>query len=114
GRLRVADLVARRQRPSVLGGRPRPKVATHVEIDNEASDTHTVIDVYAQDRIGLLYSITNALAATGLTIALAKITTKGDRAEDVFYVTDIFGHKITSPSKLEDIRTALRAAITGA
>ena len=113
GRLRVADLVARRQRPSVLGGRPRPKVATHVEIDNEASDTHTVIDVYAPDRIGLLYSITNALAATGLTIALAKVTTKGDRAEDVFYVTDIFGHKITSPSKLEDIRAAVRAAITG-
>ncbi len=114
GRLRVADLVARRQRPSVLGGRPRPKVATSIEIDNEASDTHTVIDVYAQDRIGLLYSITSALAHLGLTIALAKITTKGDRAEDVFYVSDIFGQKITSPSRLEDVRASLQTAITGA
>lgn len=114
GRLRVADLVARRQRPSVLGGRPRPKVATSIQVDNEASDMYSVIDVYAQDRIGLLYSITSALASLGLTIALAKITTKGDRAEDVFYVTDIFGQKVTSPSKLEDIRSTLAAAITGA
>jgi UTP:GlnB (protein PII) uridylyltransferase len=64
--------------------------------------------------VSFLYSITSALAGTGLTIALAKITTKGDRAEDVFYVTDIFGQKVTSPSKLEDIRASLQTAITGA
>ncbi len=112
GRLRVADLVARHRRPTLLSGRPRPKVATSVEIDNEASDAYTVIDVYAQDRIGLLYSITSALASLGLTIAISKITTKGDKAEDVFYVSDIFGQKITSPQRLEDIRTALERAIS--
>jgi [protein-PII] uridylyltransferase len=114
GRLRVADLVARRQRPSVLGVRPRPKVATSIEIDNEASDAYTVIDVYAQDRVGLLYAITNTLASLGLTIAISKVMTKGDKAEDVFYVSDIFGQRITSPRKLEDIRIALEQAINGA
>jgi [protein-PII] uridylyltransferase len=113
GRLRVADLVARRQRPSVVGPRARPKVATSVEIDNGASDHYTVIDVYAQDRLGLLYSITSTLARLGLTIGLSKVTTKGDRAEDVFYVTDIFGHKVTSPQKLEEIKSRLVAAISG-
>ncbi|HWP33957.1 MAG TPA: [protein-PII] uridylyltransferase [Thermodesulfobacteriota bacterium] len=111
GRLDVDELVARRRRPSILGARPRPRVATAIEIDNEASDEYTVIDVYTQDRVGLLYSITRTLASLGLTIATSKISTKGDKAEDVFYVTDVAGHKVTSPQRLEDIRAALEQAV---
>ena len=50
------------------------------------------------DRIGLLYDLTEALFGLNLNIASAHITTFGERAVDVFYVTDLTGAKIISAS----------------
>jgi len=86
-------------------------VHTRVEVDNEVSDAFTVIDIHAQDRIGLLYSITSALSKLGLYIYIAKITTKGDEAADIFYVKDIFGQKIYYKERLREIRNAIFEAL---
>ncbi len=68
---------------------------------------HTVVDVTTMDRVGLLYQIANSLKKIGIYIGVSKITTKGDRAGDTFYVQDIFGHKIVQPEKLEELRETL-------
>ena len=83
------------------------KVAPRVLIDNDASRTHTVIEVNGRDRRGLLYDLTRCLTAVNLQIGSAHITTFGETAVDVFYVKDIFGLKVSHENKLEQIRKAL-------
>jgi [protein-PII] uridylyltransferase len=82
-----------------------------VLIDNSASHVHTVIEVNALDRAGLLYDITQAISGAGLSIASAQITTYGERAVDVFYVKDVFGLKITHEGKREKIRDQILGAL---
>lgn len=108
GRLNVQDLVEKCQVPAYLSGtREKPKRPNKVEFDNETSDRYTVIDIFANDKVGLLYDITRTLNELGLYIAVSKISTKVDQAADVFYVSDIFNQKITDPEKIESIRTAM-------
>jgi [protein-PII] uridylyltransferase len=111
GEVRVSDLVARRQRPTLLTSRPAPRFATRVEIDNEVSEDYTVIDIYTHDKVGLLYLITSTLTRLGLYIGVSKISTKVDQVADVFYVRDIFGQKIMDADKLAEITTQLKEAI---
>jgi [protein-PII] uridylyltransferase len=47
----------------------------------------------------------------GLYIGVSKISTKVDQVLDVFYLRDIFGHKIVSEEKLDEIRNTLTKAI---
>ncbi len=111
GKVRVKALVEKRYRPTLLTERVRPRFPTRVEIDNEVSEDYTVIDIYTHDKVGLLYSITSTLTALGLYIGVSKISTKVDQVADVFYVKDIFGHKLAGEEKLEEVRTRLREAI---
>ncbi|MCM0083402.1 [protein-PII] uridylyltransferase [Geomonas sp. Red32] len=111
GNVRVGALVAKRHRPSILTGKAKPTQPARVEIDNEVSTDYSVIDIYAHDKVGLLYNITSTLTRLGLYIGVSKISTKVDQVADTFYVKDIFGQKITDPGKLEEIRRELLAAI---
>jgi [protein-PII] uridylyltransferase len=111
GEAKVADLVEKRHRPSVLTSRPAPRFATKVDIDNEVSENYTVVDILTHDKVGLLYLITSTLTELGLYIGVSKISTKVDQVADVFYVRDIFGHKIHSEDKLAEIRSRLVTAI---
>ena len=108
GRVMVEDLVAKLQAPSFYTKKnrqvPRPN---RVEFDNEVSDSYTVIDIFATDKVGLLYQITRTLKELGLYIAVSKIATKVDQAADVFYVHDIFGQKIVDPARIVTIRQTL-------
>ena len=105
-RMDVDRLLA--QRTSSLPSRTSVFVVPpRVLIDNKASSLHTVIEINARDRPGLLYDVTRALSRLGLSIASAHITTYGERAVDVFYVKDVFGLKIDHETKLERIRAEL-------
>ena len=86
-------------------------VEPRVLIDNEASSTHTIIEVNGRDRPGLLHDVTGALTQLNLQIANAKISTYGHKVIDVFYVKDIFGLKITEQPKRKRIRDTLLAAL---
>jgi [protein-PII] uridylyltransferase len=111
GEVNVTGLVEKRHRPSLLTSRPAPRFATQVEIDNEVSEDYTVVDILTHDKIGLLYLITSTLTELGLYIGVSKISTKVDQVADVFYVRDIFGHKIHTPDKLAEIQSRLIAEI---
>ncbi len=83
--------------------RQDPKVA----IDNDCSQRYTVIDVFATDTQGLLYTLASALHNQGLTVHLARIDTSVDQVVDVFYVLDEHGRKLESPEKIEAVRSSL-------
>jgi len=111
GKVRVQTLVEKRRKSYPFMEKSKPRFPTRVEIDNEVSVDYTVLDIYTHDKVGLLYSITAALSDLGLYIGVAKISTKVDQVADVFYVRDIFGHKIKSDEKLAEIKSRLLAAI---
>lgn len=111
GTLDIEQMVAAAIRPSRLPAKVVPRVETRVEIDNRVSERFTVVDVYTQDRVGVLFAITNALYRLGLSIHLAKITTNVDQVLDVFYVTDESGRKVEDAEVLEHIRAAVEAAL---
>ncbi|HVO22876.1 MAG TPA: [protein-PII] uridylyltransferase [Candidatus Margulisiibacteriota bacterium] len=111
GELDVERLVAESKRPSILGKRFVPRVPTEIEVDNEVSEHFTVLDVYTQDRAGVLFAITNSLFHLGLSIHLAKISTNVDQVLDVFYVTDADGKKIVDAERLGHIRNEIFARL---
>jgi [protein-PII] uridylyltransferase len=112
GEVDVEQLVAAARRPSILAKRFVPRVGTNIEVDNEVSDHFTVLDVYTQDRVGVLFAITNTLFRLGLSIHLAKITTNVDQVLDVFYVTDAAGQKIHDSARLDRIKAQLQQRLT--
>jgi [protein-PII] uridylyltransferase len=78
-----------------------------VVVDNNTSPRCTVIDVFAHDRPGLLYTATRAIFRMGLSVMLAKIATHLDQVVDVFYVTDANGEKIHDGDRIRKIREEL-------
>jgi [protein-PII] uridylyltransferase len=66
-----------------------------------------VIEVSGLDRPGLLYDLTTALGKLNLNIASAHIATFGEKAVDVFYVTDLTGTKVNHPGRQAAIRRTL-------
>lgn len=73
---------------------PPAAIPPRVRFDNELADLHTVVEIEAEDQPALLYRITRAMAALGWNIQSARISTRGDRARDAFYVTDRTGSKL--------------------
>ncbi|MDQ0395943.1 [protein-PII] uridylyltransferase [Labrys monachus] len=107
GAIRLPEAVAKRG-----AGKTRHRafqVAPDVVVDNEWSHRHTVVEVSGLDRPGLLYDLTTAISQLNLNIASAHIATFGEKAVDVFYVTDLTGAKITSPVRQHSIRDNLLA-----
>jgi [protein-PII] uridylyltransferase len=78
-----------------------------VSVSNALSEKFTVIEVSGLDRTGLLHLLTREIADLSLTIGSAHIGTYGEKAVDVFYVTDLTGHKIVSKLRQRRIRDAL-------
>ena len=87
-------------------------VAPEVVIDNSLSDQFTVIEVSGRDRPGLLYALTSAISDLNLDISSAHITTFGEKAVDVFYVTDMTSKKIVSDSRKRSIEDTLAEILT--
>ncbi len=82
-------------------------VAPDVILDNTASQRLTVIEVHALDRAGLLFDLARGLSDLGLDIASAHIATFGEKAVDVFYVTDRLGNKLVDRSAQQLVRQRL-------
>jgi len=87
------------------------EVPPRVLVNNEASQSATVIEVNGRNRQGFLYDVTRALTEYGAQITSAHISTYGERVVDVFYVRDVFGLKIDSESKIKTLQTKLMHAI---
>lgn len=110
GKLRLPEVVARR----TVRSKARPFVIEpEVTINNQWSDRYTVIEVSGLDRPGLLYELTTAISKLNLNIASAHVATFGERARDVFYVTDLLGAQINAPTRQSAIKSALTHVMAG-
>ena len=116
---RVADSIEKALRgtlklPEMLAKRVAPKgrlkafaIEPEVMINNQWSNRYTMVEVTGLDRPGLLYELTATLSKLNLNIASAHVATFGERVVDVFYITDLFGEKITSATRQAAIKRAL-------
>ena len=82
-------------------------------IDNAASNRFTVVEVNARDRPALLGHLANALFQSKVTIHSAHVATYGERAVDVFYLTDLTGDRLTAPARLKALEKRLLEAASG-
>jgi len=78
-----------------------------VTVSNALSEKFTVIEVSGLDRTGLLHALTHQISDLSLTIGSAHIGTYGEKAVDVFYVTDLTGQKIHAKPRQRKIHDAL-------
>jgi [protein-PII] uridylyltransferase len=105
GELRLPDVVGQRAAPK---GRIRAfALEPSVTINNQWSHRYTMVEVTGLDRTGLLYEMTTTLSKLNLNIASAHVATFGERVVDVFYVTDLMGAQIASPTRQAAIKRAM-------
>ena len=105
----VATLIARRRPRSTLPKRVTPGVVTEIKLSDE-SNAATIVEVATQDRMGVLYAITQTLADLGFDISLAKVATEGEKVADTFYVTRA-GKRITDERERAQLVARLHRAV---
>jgi [protein-PII] uridylyltransferase len=112
GEVDAGDLLARRRRPIGHVG-PASRREARVSISNTESDFYTIVDVIADDRIGLLYSLTETIARYGLEIYISKAATVLDQVTDTFYLKDQDGRKIRDEAFCAKLEAELLRATDG-
>jgi [protein-PII] uridylyltransferase len=118
-RLAAALEAAARGEPAAREARRTPDlgraaafaITPTVMLDNDASETSTVVEASGRDRPGLLADLARAISDAGLTILSAHIDNYGERAVDAFYVTDPEGRKLTDSRRKNALKGALEAAL---
>lgn len=100
----------RRYEATVRKG-PVADLPLRIETDKTSSASRTIVNVFAYDRPGLLYTIARTLHDLDLSVVLAKIDTHFDQVVDAFYVTDLNGKKVEDDQRLLTIRTTLLARL---
>lgn len=110
GTASIEAIVGGRFTRRLLSWGPRHRPAA-VIVDNDVSAQETVIEVNADDRRGLLYTIASTFHELSCSIERARITTHIDRVIDVFYIRDSGGAKIADRDRLDEIRRRLLDAL---
>lgn len=87
------------------------RLPTTIHFDNQASQASTVIEIATEDRVGLLYRISQTMANLGLDIQLAKILTERGAAIDTFYVRTWDRQQIASGDQEKYVRAQLLDAL---
>ena len=92
-------------------GRRRQTFDIPVTIETDDTlDAFTILEITSLDRMGLLFAITREIERHAIQIRMAKITTYGERAVDVFYVRDLYGLKLVA-KKIASLEKGLRGAL---
>jgi [protein-PII] uridylyltransferase len=90
-------------------GHPKVKIKMSIQSDNLCSSNSTLVQVVAQDRPGLLYTIASCFSHQNCNIEIALIDTEGQMAIDVFYLTA--NRNKLAPEHLKQVEAALRGAL---
>ena len=107
GKVPLKDLLWKRNESKGIKQKVIPRVLGEVKINNQDSDFYTIIEVTGEDRLGILYEMTQALTDHGCDIHFARISTLGNRIVDVFYVQDEWGEKIEEKQKGDRLKQTL-------
>ncbi len=79
------------------------KFATRINIEIDAQTQRSMLTITAYDRPGLLSRIATALSQCDVQIQNARIATYGERAEDIFFITDALNQPVNDEQQIECI-----------
>ena len=113
GEVDVEALLERRSRARTFRPKMPMRKPARVLISNTESDFYSVVDVVADDRIGLLHDLTKCIGDHSLEIFVSKAATIQDQVTDTFYLKDASGRKIRDPNELERLEGDLLQAASG-
>ncbi|MDH3690617.1 MAG: HD domain-containing protein, partial [Gammaproteobacteria bacterium] len=86
-------------------------INTQVSFVPSVNGQQTMMEVIAQDRPGLVYQVSLALLHCKVRLVTAKITTYGERAEDIFFITDRDGKPVTGKRQQACLRSRINRAL---
>jgi [protein-PII] uridylyltransferase len=112
GEVPLKDLLFERIESNGIKQKIIPRVSGEVKINNQDSDFYTIVEITGEDRLGILYEITQALTDHGCDIHFARISTLGNRIVDVFYVQDEWGEKIEEKNKIDQLKKTVFYRLT--
>ena len=112
----AADLDRREETPVAITRRTPRRIKafdtpTTVTFYPQNHNEHTLVEIIAGDHPGLLSRIGQAFAQCDIQIHSAKVATIGERAEDLFLITDAHQRPIENPEYQERIRQTLEALL---
>ena len=108
----LRDLLSKRKELNGIKQKVMPRVPQEVKINNLDSDFYTIIEVTGEDRLGILYEVTQALTEHGCDIHFARISTLGNRIVDVFYIQDEWGEKIKEKNMTDQLKRTVFSRLT--
>jgi [protein-PII] uridylyltransferase len=112
GKVPLKDLLSKRDESNGIKQKVIPGVSEEVKINNKDSDFYTIVEIIGEDRLGILYEITDALTDFGCDIHFARISTLGNRIVDVFYVQDEWGEKIKEKNRTDQLKKTILSQLT--
>ena len=80
---------------------------THIHFRQDEARKRTIMELVTADQAGLLSMVGRVFQKRGILLDAAKIGTIGERAEDVFYITDRMHRPIKDDKVLDDLREVL-------
>ena len=83
-----------------LHRRGAPRFAPTIHTDNQSSRRYTILDIIANNALGLLHRISRVISRHGCDVDLVLISTEGEKAIDVFHITKA-GAKLSDAAQLE-------------
>lgn len=104
GKIDLETLSKKRERGFKSSTIPPP---TFVKVDNDMSDSYTIFDISAEDRIGLLFDIIKVFSEFDIYVHIAKVSTQGIRARDSFYVRTKNREKLTDNNLINQVKEGL-------
>ncbi|MEW5977447.1 MAG: [protein-PII] uridylyltransferase [Acidobacteriota bacterium] len=107
----LTELMKKRESSILFQPKAKGSVATFISFDDQPSERYTLMEIVCQDRYGLLYRIAKIIADSACSIEVALISTEGNRAIDVFYLT-YSGRKLPS-AVAQRLATLLKENLDG-
>jgi len=112
GKVSLSVLLSKNKKSNGIKQKIVPRVPEEVKVDNQDSDFYTIVEVIGEDRLGILYDMTQGLTDHGCNIHFARISTLGNRIVDVFYVQDQWGEKIVEMNRIDQLKRTILSRLT--
>jgi [protein-PII] uridylyltransferase len=84
---------------------------TEIHFEQDYLNSRTVMEISSIDMPGLLSVIANVIATLHINIKHAKISTLGEKVDDIFYLSTPDGKNITDQSILDQLETRMKDAL---
>ena len=113
----LVDSLGSEKLPSPVGGFHRTRKQRYfgdnvsTTVLNSADKPYTTLEINCPDHPGILACVGKIFADNGISLKDARITTLGERVEDLFFITDSDGKAIHDEAVLEDLQQQIQTEL---